>query len=78
MRLRATSTRLGGHTVDASFICNARIVTTDSGNALLVVHETPIPAGDRREASYEILEASGAEIHHLRQSGYRTNVFCAG
>ena len=74
MRLRVTSTRLGGRTVEACFICNARIDTTDTGDALLVVHETPIPPGDRRVGDYEILEASGAELGRLRDSGYRADI----
>lgn len=74
MRLRATSTRLGGHTVEASFICDARVVATDTGDALLVIHETPIPPGDWRERDYEILEASETELSRLRQSGYRAEI----
>ena len=77
MRLRATATRLGGRTVEACFICSARIDIADNGDALLVIHETPIPPGDRRVDDYEIVEASGAELGRLRESGYRADIGCA-
>ena len=77
MRLRATSTRLGGRAVSACFLCDARMVTTDTGNALLVIHDRPIPPGDRREADYEMVEASATELSLLRRSGYRADIYRA-